>query len=232
MRLGTPIKPSLDEPAVQMKSPIILRLLVSISLLIPFATMATETPAYTVIQKTGDYEVRQYAPRIIAEVSVSGDLDTATSEGFRTLASFIFGNNRAPNSPTITVAAEESVKIEMTAPVTVEPVGFKNTFTDTRDWRVEFSMPSQYTLETLPRPNNTSVRIRALPNQTYAAVRYSGMNTGHRINEETRRLLDWIQAEGLFVLGSPELARYNPPWTLPIFRRNEILVPIRDLPVQ
>lgn len=215
-----------------MTSQIIQRLFLGISFLIPFTTMATEIPAYTVIQKNGDFEVRQYAPRIIAEVSVSGDLDTATSEGFRTLASFIFGNNRAPNSPTITVAADEPVKIEMTAPVTVEPVGFKNTFTDTRDWRVAFSMPSQYTLETLPRPNNASVRIRSLPKQTYAAVRYSGMNTGDRINEETRRLLDWIQAEGLLMLGSPELARYNPPWTLPMFRRNEIVVPIHDLPVQ
>lgn len=215
-----------------MLSPIVQRLLLGISFLIPFATMATETPQYNVIQKNGDFEIRHYAPRIIAEVSVSGDLDTATREGFRTLASFIFGNNRAPNLSTVTLVPEEPIKIAMTAPVTVEPVGGNQTFTDTRDWRVEFTMPNQYTIATLPKPNDASIRIRTLPPQNYAAVRYSGLNTAHRINQETHRLLDWIQAEGLFVLGSPELARYNPPWTLPMFRRNEILVPIRDLSVE
>ena len=87
-------------------------------------------------------------------------------------------------------------------------------------------MPSQYTLTTLPKPNNPSIRIKEVPIKTYAVVRYSGMNTEHRINDEKRRLFEWIQAQGATVIGEPELARYNPPWTLPILRRNEILTPV------
>jgi DNA gyrase inhibitor GyrI len=72
------------------------------------------------------------------------------------------------------------------------------------------------------------VRIRQIPTQTYAAVRYSGMNTENRINEETARLQNWAKEQGLISTGVPELARYNPPWTLPMFRRNEIMMPVKD----
>ena len=188
--------------------------------------MATETPKYEVISQDGDFEIRQYAPRIIAEVSVTGDLDEASREGFRTLAGFIFGDNRAVSENTVSMSSVESSKIAMTAPVTIEPVKLGQPFTMSREWRVEFTMPSKYTLATLPKPNNPSIRIKEVGIQTYAVVRYSGMNTENRINDETRRLLEWIQAQGAKVKGEPELARYNPPWTLPILRRNEILTPI------
>ena len=89
-------------------------------------------------------------------------------------------------------------------------------------------MPSQYTLATLPKPNNDAIRIRSIPAKTFAAVRYSGMNTERHINEENDRLTDWMKREGLVANGLPELARYNPPWTLPIFKRNEILIPVGD----
>ena len=188
--------------------------------------MATETPKYKVISQDGDFEIRQYAPRIIAEVSVSGDLDVASGEGFRMLAGFIFGDNRVASEQPMTSSTGESSKIAMTAPVTIEPVKSEHSFTDSRAWRVEFTMPSQYTLTTLPKPNNPSIRIKEVPIKTYAVVRYSGMNTERRINDETRRLLEWIQAQEASISGEPELARYNPPWTLPMLRRNEILVPV------
>ena len=194
--------------------------------LLPVITMATETPKYTVISQDGDFEIRQYEPRIIAEVTVTGDLDTASGEGFRTLAGFIFGNNHLANQPEVTVSAESNQKIAMTAPVTIEPAKLESTFTQSRQWRVEFTMPSQYTLNTLPIPNNSAVKIKEVPSKTYAVVRYSGLNTEHRINEEAQRLFAWIDSHNLVATGTPELARYNPPWTLPMFRRNEILVSI------
>ena len=205
---------------------IINLLSLGIAFLLPSIAMATETPKYKVISQDGDFEIRQYAPRIIAEVSVTGDLDDASGEGFRTLAGFIFGDNRVVSEQTMTPSSAESSKIAMTAPVTIEPINPEKSFTMSRKWRVEFTMPSQYTLTTLPKPNNPSIRIKEVPIKTYAVVRYSGMNTEHRIIDEKRRLFEWIQAQGATVIGEPELARYNPPWTLPILRRNEILTPV------
>lgn len=196
--------------------------------LLPVITMATETPKYSVISQDGDFEIRQYEPRIIAEVTVTGDLGTASGEGFRTLAGFIFGNNHLASPPEVTVSAESNQKIAMTAPVTIEPAKWETTFTQSRQWRVEFTMPSQYNLNTLPIPNNPAIKIKAVPGNTYAVVRYSGLNTEHRINEETQRLFDWIDSRNLVAAGTPELARYNPPWTLPMFRRNEVLVAVRN----
>ncbi len=203
------------------------RLLLSCLLgLFSSVTMATETPQYSVVQQDGDFEIRRYDPRIVADVLVEGDMDAATRQGFRTLARYIFGDNQLPTLQPVTVTAEDSGKIAMTAPVSVEPVGSSQSFATAREWRVEFTMPSQYTLTTLPKPNNPAIRIREIPSRSYAAVRYSGMNTEQRILDETRRLQDWISRQGLSVNGMPELARYNPPWTLPIFRRNEILIPL------
>ena len=192
------------------------------------SAMATETPKYTVLKEDGDFELRRYEPRIVAEVSVDGDVDTASGRGFRLLADYIFGNNRAVSNATVSVTPETSTKIAMTAPVSLEPISQGNALTTAREWRVEFTMPSQYTLATLPKPNNDAIRIRSIPAKTYAAVRYSGMNTERRINEENDRLTDWMKREGLLANGLPELARYNPPWTLPMFKRNEILIPVGD----
>ena len=201
-------------------------LLLGSIMLMHAVAMATETPKYTVLIQDGTFEVREYAPRLVAEVSVSGDLDAASREGFRLLAGFIFGDNRVVSNPLTTVTPAESSKIAMTAPVTVEPTEAGGSFSESRVWRIEFTMPSEYTLATLPKPNNPSIQIREVPIRTYAVVHYSGMNTVGRINDETQRLLDWTKARGLTIAGAPELARYNPPWTLPMFRRNEILIPV------
>ena len=190
--------------------------------------MATETPKYKVMQQDGDFEVRQYEPRIVAEVLVEGDMDAATREGFRKLAGYIFGDNHIKAAQPVTISAETSSKIAMTAPVSIEPMEDRKSFATARTWRVEFTMPNQYNLTTLPRPNNASISIREIPSRRYAAVRYSGMNTEQRINEETQRLEDWAHKQGLSISGMQELARYNPPWTLPMFRRNEILFPLRQ----
>lgn len=190
--------------------------------------MATETPKYAILRADGDFELRLYEPRIVAEVSVEGELDTASRLGFRLLADYIFGNNRVAATPSVTVTPGTSSKIAMTAPVSLEPIRQGVAFTESREWRVEFTMPSEYTLATLPKPNNAAVSIRSVPAKTYAAVRYSGLNTDRRVNDEKERLSNWIKKEGLVANGLPELARYNPPWTLPILRRNEILIPVAE----
>jgi hypothetical protein len=203
-------------------------LVLGVFTLIPNKSMATETPKYAVIKEDGNFEIRRYAPRIVAEVSVSGELDNASSQGFRLLAGYIFGDNRISTPQAMTVSPDQSTKIAMTAPVTLEPLDQTPAMTASRQWRVEFTMPSEYTLATLPKPTNSAVQIREVPARTYAAIRYSGLNTESRINEETSRLQVWTQQQGLESTGVAELARYNPPWTLPMFRRNEILIPIKD----
>jgi hypothetical protein len=90
-------------------------------------------------------------------------------------------------------------------------------------WRVHFVMPSRYTLSTLPKPNNPAVQLREVPAKTWAVLRYSGFNTQASIQQRTDELVAWLAAQKIQIIGSPQLARYNPPWTLPMFRRNEIM---------
>lgn len=195
--------------------------------------MATEEPKYQTLRQEGDFEIRRYAPMLIAETTVEGDMDAASNTGFRRIADFIFGNNRAAGTDaasriamTAPVTVEpQSVKIAMTAPVTVEPQADTGMHAATQ-WRIHFVMPSTYTLATLPQPNNPQIQIKELPAKTFVVHRYSGLNTLSRVQTKTDATQAWIQQQGLKTLGPPQLSRYDPPWTLPMFRRNEIMVEI------
>jgi hypothetical protein len=180
---------------------------------------ATEEPKYNVLLKEDAFELRQYAPQLVAETSVNGDMDSASSQGFRAIADFIFGNNKAPGQNT-------SAKIAMTAPVTVQPRANENSLREARDWRIEFVMPSEYTMATLPKPNNQAVQLREVPSQRFAVLRYSGLNTESKVEDKTRDLLAWVKTKNWQMVGSPQLSRYDPPWTLPMWRRNEIRVEV------
>lgn len=189
------------------------------------ATMAIEEPKFTLLEKEQAFELRLYAPKIIAEVLVNGDMSAASSQGFRLIADFIFGNN--------TAASGNSEKISMTAPVSVKasseniamtaPVGLQQS--DDR-WRVYFVMPSQYSLQTLPKPNNPQVAIKQIPEQKFAVIRFSGLVNAEKMALKLAELHQWIERKNLKALGSPELARYNPPWTLPFLRRNELMLAV------
>ncbi len=198
------------------------------------SAMATEEPQFEVLSSDGDMELRRYAPMLIAETEVEGDLDQASNKGFRLIAGYIFGDNQSPDAGqkakiamTAPVTVEpQSTRIAMTAPVTAEPQSGATDMQTARRWRIHFVMPSQYTLETIPRPSNPQVQLREIPTRHYAVHRYSGFNTLARVQQKTDELLQWAGAKSLAVTGTPQLARYNPPWTLPMFRRNEILVEV------
>lgn len=187
--------------------------------------MAIEEPDFTLIKKDKPFELRAYAPMIVAEVEVSGDMKQASNRGFRLIADYIFGNN--------STAKGEASKISMTAPVTMEaksekinmtaPVTMEQNF-DTNSWRVHFVMPSEYSMETLPKPNNTRVEIREIAPKNYAVIRFSGFTGEEKVAKKTQELLSWMKSEGLEPIGTPELARYNAPITPPFFRRNEVMV--------
>ena len=185
--------------------------------------MAIEEPKYTLIEKSDAFELRAYAPKIIAETIVSGDLDDASSAGFKLIAGYIFGNNTSRSggnekiSMTAPVTMEaKSEKISMTAPVTMEQTDGK--------WRMHFVMPSQYTMETLPKPNNPAVILREIPTSNYAVIQFSWFAGEEKVAKKTAELMAWLGSKNITPTGKPELARYNPPWTPPFLRRNEVMV--------
>lgn len=183
--------------------------------------MATEEPAFTVALHEGAFEVRDYPPLVAAEVSVSGSRDEASNAGFRLLAAYIFGGNTRRRSIAMTAPVVQeratSETIAMTAPVTQS--GGEG------EWVVRFTMPSTYTLETLPAPNDARVRLVPVPAQRYAVVRFSGLARPDDVERRTEALRAFMERQHLRAIGSPSLARYNPPWTLWFMRRNEVWIP-------
>ena len=166
----------------------------------------TERQQFKVLRTYENFELREYLPCVIAEVRVSGQLSTSSSSAFSTLFSYISKGNKS------------SQKIAMTAPVLIEGVNESNL------WRITFVMPSKYNVNTLPRPKNSLVKIREIPEKKYAAMTFSGLLGEEKIQNNIQQLQDWIMKKGHQPNGPVELARYNPPWTLPPWRRHEILI--------
>ena len=201
---------------------------VGLAFFLPVTAMATEEPKFEIITKEGDIELRQYAPMVVAETLVSGSQDEASSRGFRAIAGYIFGDNKqvgtgaekiAMTAPVLLEKQDAGKRIDMTAPVTMDKIGDR--------WRVHFVMPSQYKLADLPTPNNPAVTLREIPASKYAVMRFSGFAGEEKVTTKTKELTDWVVARGLAAINAPQLARYDPPWTLPFMRRNEILVEVR-----
>jgi hypothetical protein len=174
------------------------------------AAMAVEEPRYRVVLNDPPFEHRVYEGFVVAETVLTGDFDSASRDGFRRIAGFIFGDNAAQSGG--------SRKLSMTAPVTVEP--------HKDGWRLHFVMPSTETLSTLPVPNNPAVRLRAMDSHQMAVVRFSGWTTQSAIDEQTTKLEQWMASKKLSPAGPPQVARYNDPFTLPWRRRNEIMIPV------
>ena len=194
-------------------------------LLVVEDSMAIEKAKYTVVEKEGNFELRQYEPYLVAETMVEGDFDTVGNEGFRRLFDYISGRNRKqqPISMTTPVSQKpESEKISMTAPVNQVRVGEK--------YRITFVMPAQYTLDTLPEPLDTRVKLKAVPGQLIAALRYSGTWSKERYKEKRIRLQALMQQKNLEPAGEPIFARYNPPFMPWFLRRNEVLIPVENGP--
>ena len=196
--------------------------------------MAIEEPKYEVVTADAQFEVRHYAPILIAETIVEGDMDAASSKGFRLIADFIFGNNQQADSDkkakiamTAPVTVEpQSSKIAMTAPVTVEPQAEETSMKTAKTWRINFVMPSQYTLANIPKPKNNAVTLREVPSKYFIVHKYSGFNTVSRVQNKTDETVEWAIKRSYKMIGTPQLSRYDPPWTLPMFRRNEIMLEI------
>ncbi len=165
-----------------------------------------ETPEYVVVQTFPEFEVRRYSETIQARVVISGPDRSGMSGGFRALAGYIFGGNQTQE------------KIAMTAPVATQQ-------SQEQLW-MTFTMPSAYTLADLPVPSNSSVELVEVPQTTVAAIRFRGWATQSKAQQMKEKLLGAVEKAGLTASASPILAQYDPPSQLPMFRRNEILLPL------
>lgn len=184
--------------------------------------VGTEEPHYVATALSDRVEIRRYGPRIAAETTVTADENRARNIGFRRLAGYIFGGNHRDETIAMTspVSQQSREKIAMTAPVAQARDGEQST--------IRFYMPSKWTLETLPKPDDDEVRLVTVPGETLAVLRFSGDRSPRAVAEKTRELSETLRANGIEVVGSPQSWFYDPPWTLPFRRRNEIVIPVRQ----
>jgi hypothetical protein len=177
----------------------------------------TPEPPFTVVFAQEPFEIRDYGPMLVAETKVSGERDAAVNAGFRILASYIFGANTpgAKIAMTAPVTQAKGEAIAMTAPVTQEG--------SDASWRVRFIMPQTYTRATLPQPTDARIAIVELQARRMAVFRFSGLRTNANLAARQNELETFIKARKLTAIGAPVFAFYDPPWTLPFLRRNEIL---------
>jgi effector-binding domain-containing protein len=176
-----------------------------------------EQAKYRVVETYGAIEIRDYEPMIVAEASVKGNRKEAINEGFEIIADYIFGNNTSKTKVAMTapVLQQPSEKISMTAPVIQEASGDQ--------WTVRFVMPADYSMDTLPAPNNTAVKLQEVPARRMAVIRFSGAANEESLKQQTDALNALITEKKFTVLSSPAYAFFNPPWTLPFLRRNEVM---------
>jgi hypothetical protein len=197
----------------------------ALALLATSTAMAIEEPDFAVLKHDGAFELRDYAPYLVAETRVEADFERAGNVAFRRLFGYISGDNTARQKIAMTAPVTQSrsagrgEKIAMTAPVAQQADGM--------GYRVAFIVPAKYTLDTVPQPSDPTVEIRAVPAQLVAAWRYSGRWTAANYQQHEAELRRAMAARDLEATGEPVLARYNPPFMPSFLRRNEVLIPVK-----
>ena len=206
-----------------------------------------EQAKYSTLEKKKGYEIREYPAHIVAQTSVQGSYKDSLNQGFDILAAYIFGGNTKKENIAMTapvVAKNEktigqSEKIAMTAPVIVQnekavsqseniamtaPV-LATAVGDTQI--ISFGMPRSYTLENLPTPKDSRIKIVTVPAKKYAVMRFSWYSSDARIKQTQEKLLSALKADGIETQGSMAYAGYNAPWTPPWMTRNEVLIEVK-----
>lgn len=180
--------------------------------------MAVEEPKFDLVLKDGAFELRDYGPLLVAEVTVTGDQQQAGRKGFRFLAEYIFGGNTQRRKIAMTAPVTKIAKgefIAMTAPV--------KQIRGHAGWLVRFTMPGNLAQADLPEPNNNAVTIVAVSARRAAVLCFSGLAGDAKVAAITSELREIIQARGMQVAGPAMIALYNPPWTPWFLRRNEVM---------
>lgn len=183
-----------------------------------------EQPGYKVVESLGEStEVRAYEPRVAAEARVENeDLDEGRDAAFRLLFDYITGSNRTDAKIAMTVpveSADTSEKIAMTAPVESSRTGDNRVY-------MRFFLPAKYDRETAPKPLDPRITIVDVPVQTVAVLRFSGVGGEDSVAAKKRELLHSLKSTAWRPLSDAVVYFYDPPWTLPFFRRNEVVVAV------
>ncbi|MGK0367481.1 MAG: hypothetical protein ACI9QD_000617 [Thermoproteota archaeon] len=206
------------------KSLIALLSLLSFSSCSLFGIQSEEGPKYKVLDREANFEIRQYMPYIVAEASVEGNYDESSGDAFRILAGYIFGKNKGNNKISMTSPVEskqEPYKIAMTAPVTMYQSG--------KNLTMSFSMPSKYTLKELPKPLDSRIKFREIKEKVVAVHRFSWLSSKDKNDKKAKELRQWLKKSGKYTYNnSYSYAGYNPPWTIPFLRRNEVLIQLQE----
>ena len=181
----------------------------------------TEEPAFVSLEREDAFELREYAPMIVAEVTHTGDRQRALGAGFRRLAAYIFAQDRPGDKIAMTspVMQDPPETIAMTSPVTVGQGD------ETGSWRTRFVMPSEYTMETLPEPP-ADITLTEIPARRMASVKFNGRGSSSDLADIESFLRRWMEERGLVAAGPPEYAFYDAPMVPAAMRRNEVMIPV------
>ncbi len=183
-----------------------------------------DEPAFTVLMQEGSFAVRQYEEIVIAETTVADeDYKEAGSIAFRRLFRYISGDNVngkeiAMTAPVFADKEEDGEKIAMTAPVLAEQ--------QTAGWRYAFVLPDDFDLASAPKPTDPKVVLSVIPKKKVAVIRYAGRWQEAIMREKAAELSKFIEKNGLKPVSTPRSARYDPPWTIPFLRRNEVMIDV------
>jgi len=186
-----------------------IRILILI-LILKGTLMAIEEPKYTIIEKNDTFEIREYAPYIVAQTEVKGTFDEMGGKAFRILVKYISGEN------------QKQYKITMTAPVIQEMEK-----SDTKSAIFSFVMPQSFTLDTLPLPLDKRIRLKEIPAKTVAVRTYSGSWSEEKYRQNEAILLKALKEAKIETIGQAIFARYNSPFALWFMRRNEIMIGVK-----
>lgn len=202
---------------------ILLGVIVMVTLAMALRT-TIEEPPFRLLEKISDIEFRAYGVRLVAETYADGPEEEARDAGFKTLVDYIFGNNAKQGVPasvsSATPGGAPPEGIAMTSPV-------EQALISPSHWRIRFFMPAKYTAASIPKPLNPSVTVLEAPGETMAVLRFSDGHDAASVLKRTTQLLKILAATRWTQSGPPVTSFYDPPWTLPFLRRNEVAVPVR-----
>ncbi len=185
---------------------------------------AVEQVQYSVLEKDGAIELREYKSHVVAQTRVEGTFDSAGNDAFGRLFQYISGNNRRKQSIAMTAPVNQqaaSQKIAMTAPVNQQKAGDA--------YLVSFVMPAEFTLGTLPEPLDPKVELKQVPGHIAAAIMYSGSWDQKNYQTHKTKLEAYLVEKGWKAAGEPVYARYNSPFSLSFLRRNEVVIPLASV---
>lgn len=186
-----------------------------------FGVMSVEEAGYEVVKYNDHIQIRQYKPMVVVQTEVDSNYKAASNQAFNRLFKYISGNNKKQQKISMTAPVIMDTKAEeiaMTAPVFQEK--------SDKFWLMQFVLPTDYSLATTPTPDDPLITVKEIPSKKVAVLRYSGFLSEQSIAEKTKELNVWLDAEGFKAISSARSAGFDPPWTLPFLRRNEVHIDV------